>query len=139
LDYQRESKTVVEMTSVLADFEKKDKPLQPGQYTYYFLIKTPTWLPESTVLKTQNCKFFMEYTLRAQFRPKNESDYCFDDKLPKRYVGVSLFRGSRKVYIYSEHQFAPKVQLNFQIKTKVGGVFGFGSTEITTQCILTQN
>lgn len=113
LDYQRESKTVVEMTSVLVDFEKTKKQLPPGQYTFYFLVKTPTWLPESTILKTETCKFFMEYTLRTQFKPKNEADYCFDEKIPKRYEGVSLFRGSRKVYIYQAHQFAPKVQLNF--------------------------
>lgn len=140
LDYQRESKTVIEMTSVLVDFEKKqNKQLQPGQYTFYFLVKTPSWLPESTILKTENCKYFMEYTLRAQFKPKNPNDYCFDEKLPKRYEGVSLFRGSRKVYIYQPMQFAPKVQLNFQIKTKVGGFFGFGNVEVTTQCLLEQN
>lgn len=138
LDYQRESKTVVEMTSVLADFEKT-KQLAPGQYTFYFLVRLPQWLPESTILKTETCKYFMEYTLRAQFKPKNPNDYVFDEKLPKRYEGVSLFRGSRKVYIYQPHQFAPKVQLNFQIKTKVGGFFGFGNVEVTTQCLLEQN
>lgn len=65
LDYHRESKTVVEMKSVLATYGSKEKCLKPGQYTYYFLVKLPKWLPESTILKTDNEKFFMEYTLRA--------------------------------------------------------------------------
>jgi hypothetical protein len=45
----------------------------------------------------------MEYTIRAQFTPKNSKDYVFDDKMQDRYAGVSLFRGSRKVYIYQPY------------------------------------
>lgn len=81
----------------------------------------------------------MEYTIRAQFTPKNSKDYVFDDKMQDRYAGVSLFRGSRKVYIYQPYQFPKPVHLNFQIKQAVGGVFGFGSTTVTTQCVLVQN
>jgi hypothetical protein len=106
LDYHRETKTVIELTSVLAKFED-NKQLGPGQYTYYFLVKLPHWLPESTVLKTENSKFFMEYTLRAQFVPTNKDDYCFDPKIHNRYHGISLFRGSRKVFIYKPTQYAP--------------------------------
>lgn len=64
LEYHREVKTVIEMKSVLATFDETNQ-LAPGQYTYYFLVKLPAWLPESTVLKTERHKFFMEYTLRA--------------------------------------------------------------------------
>jgi hypothetical protein len=93
LDYHREAKTVIEIKSVLAVFDNSTQ-LAPGQYTYYFLVKLPSWLPESTVLKTERHKFFMEYTIRAQFTPKNSKDYVFDEKMHNRYVGVSLFRGS---------------------------------------------
>lgn len=93
---------MIEMKSVLATFDDTNQ-LAPGQYTYYFLVKLPAWLPESTVLKTERHKFFMEYTLRAQFTPKNSKDYVFDEKMHGRYAGVSLFRGSRKVYVYQPY------------------------------------
>ena len=138
LEYHREAKTVIELKSVLATFDESTQ-LAPGQYTYYFLVKLPPWLPESTILKTERHKFFMEYTLRAQFTPKNSKDYVFDERIHGRYAGVSLFRGSRKVYVYQPYQFPNPVHLNFQIKQTVGGVFGFGSTTVTTQCVLVQN
>lgn len=64
VDFHREKVPVIDIKVVLATFEE-GKPLGPGQYTYYFLVKLPEWLPESTLLKTEDCKFFMEYTLRA--------------------------------------------------------------------------
>lgn len=68
LEYHRESKQVIEMKSTIAVFDENSQ-LEPGQYTYYFVVSLPKWLPESTVLKTEKHKFFMEYTLRAQFVP----------------------------------------------------------------------
>lgn len=99
--YHRESKTVIEMKSTVAVFDEKTQ-LQPGQYTYYFIVYLPKWLPETTTLKTEKSKFFMEYTIRAQFTPTKQADYCFDG-IQDRYKGVSLFRGSRKVRIYKEY------------------------------------
>lgn len=90
------------------------------------MVKLPKWLPESTIIKTDREKFFMEYTLRAQMTPLNPKDYVTDEKLEKRFQDVSLFRGSRKVYIYQPRHSPPELTLNFQIKQGVGGFIGFG-------------
>lgn len=75
LDFHRENIEVIHVTSTLDTFDENNQ-LPPGQYTYYFLVKLPEWLPESTVLKTESCKFFMEYTLRAQFTPMHQCDFA---------------------------------------------------------------
>jgi len=71
--------------------------------------------------------------------PLNPKDFVVDEKIPKRYKDVSLFRGSRKIYVYQQMTSPPEISLNFQIKQGVGGFLGFGNTEVTTQCVLTQN
>ena len=69
----------------------------------------------------------------------DKADYCFDEKIHDRYQGVSLFRGSRKLYIYHPYEIPTKIDLNFQIKQNVGGFMGLGGTTVTTQCELIQN
>ena len=85
LDYHRESKTVVEMKNVLAKYGDKNKSLKPGQYVYHFCINLPKWLPDSTILKTDKSKFFMEYTLRAQMTPLNPKEFVNDRRIETRY------------------------------------------------------
>ena len=55
----------------------------------------------------------------------------YDANLPNLFQNVSLFRGSRTVYIYSIPSEIPEKNYSLQIKTQVGG-FGiklFGSSE----------
>ena len=80
----------------------------------------PDWLPESTILKTEKHKLFVEYTLRAQFIPRSKRMYAVDVRFPKKYENISLFRGSRKIYVYKQYEEPPSVNMNFSIKQQVG-------------------
>lgn len=46
--------------------------LGTGQYTYPFMLYLPDWLPDSSFIKQKSGeKFMVEYTVRAQFIPRN--------------------------------------------------------------------
>ena len=99
LDYHREMKEIISMKTVVAKFDEGDH-LLPGHYTYSFNVYLPPWLPESCLFKGKLDKFFVEYTLRAQFTPLNPKMYVYDPVLSNKFQNVSLFRGSRKVFVY---------------------------------------
>lgn len=99
LPYHRETRQIITMKTVVATFEE-GQHLQPGQYTYSFQIYLPPWLPESALFKTDKERFCVEYTVRAQFTPTIAAMYVTDKLFPSMYPNVSLFRGSRKVYVY---------------------------------------
>ena len=76
-DYHREVTEIISMQSVVVQFPQ-GQMTQPGQYTYAFQIFTPNWLPESSLFKTRKDRFTVEYTLRAQFTPRNDPDLFVD-------------------------------------------------------------
>ena len=97
--YHRETKELISMKQIIVQFPE-GQCLEPGQYSYQFQVYTPTWLPESTIFKTLRNRFIVEYTLRAQFTPRDPSLYVDHPILQGMHWNVSLFRGSRKVSIY---------------------------------------
>mmetsp|Transcript_38493 Transcript_38493/g.50463 ORF Transcript_38493/g.50463 Transcript_38493/m.50463 type:complete len:165 (+) Transcript_38493:100-594(+) len=97
--YHREAKELISMKQIIVQFPEGQR-LEPGQYSYAFQIYTPTWLPESTLFKTLKNRFTVEYTLRAQFTPRDPQNYVDHPALAGMHWNVSLFRGSRKIYIY---------------------------------------
>jgi len=112
--------------------------LEPGQYTYNFQIFTPTWLPESTLYKTLKNRFTIEYTLRAQFTPREPSHYVDHPQLPGTHWNVSMFRGSRKVFIYQPAKEITPQNFKLTMKANVGVKF-FGSTESTLEVRFNKN
>jgi hypothetical protein len=42
----------------------------------------------------------VEYTVRAQFIPRSKKDFVVDARIPELHQNVSLFRGSRKIFVY---------------------------------------
>jgi len=47
------------------------------------MLYLPTWLPDSTLLKQKSGNLFtVEYTIRAQFIPRNAKDYVIDARIP---------------------------------------------------------
>ena len=52
------------MRQIMVQFPE-GQTLQPGQYSYPFQIFTPSWLPESSLFKTRQDLFTVEYTIRA--------------------------------------------------------------------------
>ena len=107
LDYHRETKEIISMKSVVATYNTGEF-LQAGHFTYSFNVYLPPWLPESVELKTKLDKFFTEYTLRAQFTPTDAKFYVHDSNLKNKFQNVSLFRGSRKVFISQPPQEIPQ-------------------------------
>ena len=98
-DYHREVKEIISMKQIVVQFPE-GQSLQPGQYSYQFQIFTPSWLPESTLFKTTKDRFTVEYTLRAQFSPRDTNQYIDHPVNPGKFWNVSLFRGSRRIHIY---------------------------------------
>lgn len=74
----------------------------------------------------------VEYTLRAQFTPSNPKAYVYDPLFTAAYSNVSMFRGSRKVFVYRPMDEMPESK-NFKMTmTKQVGGLGiklFGSSE----------
>jgi hypothetical protein len=48
MEYHRDSKEIVRLVCTVVEFQA---PLEPGQYSYPFMLYLPTWLPESLSLK----------------------------------------------------------------------------------------
>ena len=126
-DYHRENKEIVSIKQVVVEFPD-GQTLQPGQYSYPFQVYTPGWLPESTLFKTRKDRFAVEYTIRAQFTPKDSALYVDHPTLPGKYSNVSVFRGSRRLYIYQPVRELQPKNYRLEIKSKVG-LRLFGSTE----------
>jgi hypothetical protein len=63
------------------------------------MLYLPEWLPDSIDLKLGSERFFVEYSVRAQFTPTLSNEMVTDLRLPKRFANVSLYRGSRTIYI----------------------------------------
>ena len=136
-DYHREVKEIVTIKQVVVEFPA-GQTLQPGQYSYPFQVYTPGWLPESTLFKTRKDRFAVEYTIRAQFTPRDPSLYVDHPTLPGKYSNVSVFRGSRRLYIYQPvRELAPK-NYRLEIKSKVG-LRLFGSSQSTCEIRFNRN
>ena len=127
-DFHRDVKTIINITSDLATYEA-GYPLTPGHYTFPFQLYLPQWLPESTSLRFGSEKFFVEYTVRAQFTPSTAAGYVADRRFPTKYKDISLFRGSRKLYVYYQPTPAPQIQFTQEIKKEIGGIMGFGGSK----------
>ena len=112
--------------------------MQPGQYSYPFQIFTPTWLPQSSLFKTRKDRFTVEYTIRAQFTPRDPKFYVDHPLFPNKHWNVSLFRGSRRILIYKLPEEIPKKNYKLQIRSSVGLKI-FGSTESICEVKLVQN
>ena len=94
----RETKEIIRLRCPVQDFSAM---LGRGQYTYPFMLYLPNWLPDSTLLKTKIGEVFsVEYTVRAQFIPRNVRDFVVDARIPDRYRNISIFRGSQKILVY---------------------------------------
>lgn len=112
--------------------------LQPGQYSYSFQVFLPTWLPESSLFKTKKDRFTVEYTLRAQFTPRNTAMFVDHPLLPGTHWDVSAFRGSRRIFVYQPvKEILPK-NYKLQIRSNVGVRF-FGSSESVCEVRFTRN
>ena len=97
--HHREVREIIQIRETVKEFTASTI-LQPGQYTFPFQIMIPDWLPETCVFKLDNKKFFVEYTIRAQFLPTNKEQFAHDIRFPNKFKDISIFRGSRKVYVY---------------------------------------
>lgn len=130
LDFHREVKEIISMKTVVATFGENEH-LLPGQYTYSFQVYLPEWLPESCLYKSKTDKFWVEYTLRAQFTPVDKKMFVYDPVFQSKYANVSLFRGSRKIQIFKKPEPVKDHNYKLQIKTSVGnlGLKLFGSSE----------
>ena len=127
-DFHREVKEVISMKQVIVQFQPGET-LQEGQYSYPFQIFTPSWLPESSLFKTRKDRFTVEYTLRAQFTPRNPALFVDHPTLPGKYWNVSVFRGSRKINIFQPHtDMSVDREFKLQIRKKFG-LRLFGQTE----------
>lgn len=94
----REVKEIIRLKANVQNFEAM---LGRGQYTYPFMLYLPTWLPDSSLLKQKSGeKLMVEYTVRAQFIPRSKKDFVVDARIPELHQNVSLFRGSRKIFVY---------------------------------------
>ena len=98
-DYHQEVKQIVSIKQVVVQFPEGQN-LQPGQYSYPFQIYTPGWLPETSLYKSKKDRFTVEYTIRAQFTPRDHKHFVDHPKFPKKYENISIFRGSRRIHIY---------------------------------------
>ena len=48
------------------------------------MLYLPAWLPDSTLLKIKGGNQLMvEYTIRAEFIPRNAKDYVVDARIPE--------------------------------------------------------
>ena len=113
--------------------------LHPGQYSYQFQVFTPAWLPETSLYKTRKDIFTVEYTLRAQFTPRDSSKFVDHPVVPGKFWNVSLFRGSRKISIYKPRQEFPQKNYRLELRTTTGLIKFFGSTETIVGCRFNQN
>ena len=126
-DYHREVKEIISMRQIVVQFPEGQN-LQPGQYSYSFQVFTPSWLPESSIFKTRKDRFTVEYTLRAQFTPRDPNLYVDHPTLPGKYWNVSVFRGSRRLNIYQPYKEVEPKNYKLQIRSKVGRFNLFGSS-----------
>ena len=70
----------------------------------------------------------VEYTLRAQFTPRDPNLYVDHPELPGTHWNISLFRGSRSVQIFQPPKEIPPQNFKLTMKARVGVKF-FGATE----------
>lgn len=105
-EFHRDVKTIIDMS---VDVAAWDEALPPGHYTFPFVLYLPSWIPESVGLKAATEKFFVEYTVRAQFTPTTAAGLVADRRFPLKYKNISLFRGSRKLYVYLKPEIAPVI------------------------------
>lgn len=52
----------------------------------------------------------VEYSLRAQFTPRDPAHFVDHPVLQGKYWNVSVFRGSRRIQIYQPHLDMPQDQ-----------------------------
>lgn len=135
--HNREQKELISMKQIIVQFPE-GQCLEPGQYSYQFQVYTPSWLPESTIFKTLRNRFIVEYTLRAQFTPRDPGLYVDHPILQGMHWNVSLFRGSRKVSIYQPPIEIPLRTFKLTMKSTVG-LRLFGSSESTMEVRFTKN
>lgn len=108
----------------------------PGHYSFPFTFAVPEWLPASVLFaeNKNNCeRFEISYTLSAQFVPARHQDWA-DAKQT-----VSLFRGEIPVYIFRPAYEIQARNLKFNLKSKVGGLLGFGKSDCVTDIIFDKN
>jgi len=135
-DFHRDVKTIIDISVDVTTF---DEVLPPGHYTFPFQLYLPSWLPESTSLKVGSEKFFVEYTVRAQFTPLTATGFVADRRFPLKYKNISLFRGSRKLYVYLKPEAAPVITFVQDIKREIGGLLGFGASSSKSEIKFEKN
>lgn len=107
-------------------------PLKRGDYSFPFAMHVPSWLPSSLALNCgENSKVCIRYFIRAQFTPKKKTDFVVP--------GVSVFRGERMIFLYSQPKVFPTRNLDFNITNKVGGLFGVGKSQSSCDFIFEKN
>lgn len=99
-------KQILSIKQTIVEFPT-GQDLQPGQYSYPFQLYTPNWLPETALFTTKKDRFMVEYTIRAQFTPRDHRNFVDHPTFPNKYENVSLFRGSRRVMIYQPPKEIP--------------------------------
>lgn len=96
-EFHRGTREIAKLVNVISHFP--DKKLAKGQYSFPFAIYLPEWLPDSIELSIDNEYFAVEYTVRAQLTPVYAVEMVTDMRLPQRFSDVSLYRGSRVLYV----------------------------------------
>jgi hypothetical protein len=84
-------------------------------------------------------KFFVEYTVRAQYTPTTAAGYVADRRFPLKYKNISLFRGSRKLFVYAKPLPAPVIAFKQDLKKEIGGFIGFGSSKTISTISFNKN
>ena len=90
-------------------------------------------------MKVGSEKFFVEYTVRAQFTPVSAAGFVADRRFPLKYKNISLFRGSRKLFVYLKPEQAPVISFAKEIKREIGGVLGFGGSSSKSEVSFDKN
>ncbi len=62
-----------------------------------------------------------------------------DARLPHRFSNISYYRGYREVSLYQPIPEIKPIEIKRKIQSKIGGLFGFGSSSFTAEVRLNRN
>ena len=106
-----------------------------GTQEFDFEFRTPEWLPDSTIYTAEHARSILNirYCIFAQMVPVSSKDYMDKDK------EISIFRATKDIYILQRTvSIHRQIDLKTVLISKIGGVFGFGGSECSTQVIFNQ-
>ena len=62
-----------------------------------------------------------------------------DKRFPNKHKNVSMFRGSRTLFVYQRPEYAPVISYTPKIEKDAGGFVGFGSSKVVSEISFNQN